>query len=82
MSWICAGRNQVICYEYYLLEVIGIRGESLTAAVRSLVWPVCLVGAKENDQHNVMTAAWISQVSHDHLLVMVSILPRGGSLTI
>lgn len=51
------------------------RSESLTAAVRSLVWPVCLVGAKENDKHNVMTVAWISQVSHDPLLVMVSIAP-------
>lgn len=49
--------------------------ESLTAAVRSLVWPVCLVGAKENGKHNVMTVAWISQVSHDPLLVMVSIAP-------
>ncbi|MBE3585000.1 MAG: flavin reductase family protein [Thermoanaerobacter sp.] len=45
------------------------------AAVRSLVWPVCLVGAMEDGRHNVMTAAWISQVSHNPLLVMVSIAP-------
>ncbi|OAT86743.1 flavin reductase family protein [Desulfotomaculum copahuensis] len=44
-------------------------------AVNTLIWPVCLVGAKENDKHNVMTAAWVSQVSANPLLVMVSVAP-------
>lgn len=46
--------------------------DTLTA-VRSLVWPVCLIGAKQNEKHNVMTAAWVTQVSADPLLVLVSI---------
>jgi flavin reductase (DIM6/NTAB) family NADH-FMN oxidoreductase RutF len=45
------------------------------SAVRSLVWPVCLIGAKQNEKHNVMTAAWVTQVSADPLLVLVSIAP-------
>lgn len=50
-------------------------GESIKSAVNSLIWPICLVGAKENDKHNVLTVAWISQVSMNPLLVMVSIAP-------
>jgi len=49
--------------------------ESMTAAVRSLVWPVCLIGARQNDKHNVMTVAWVTQVSADPLLVLISIAP-------
>lgn len=47
----------------------------LKTAVNTLIWPVCLVGAQENGKHNVMTAAWVSQVSANPLLVMVSIAP-------
>lgn len=47
----------------------------MTAAVRSLVWPVCLVGARQNDKHNVMTVAWVTQISVDPLLVLISIAP-------
>jgi len=47
--------------------------ESPSTVLRSIVWPICLVGAKYRDQHNVMTVAWINQVSVNPLLIMVSI---------
>ncbi|HUW63256.1 MAG TPA: flavin reductase family protein [Spirochaetia bacterium] len=44
-------------------------------SLTSLVWPVVLVGVKEGEKHNLMTAAWVSQVSAKPALVMVSIAP-------
>ncbi len=41
--------------------------------MHSIVWPICLVGAKYRDQHNVMTVAWINQVSDRPLLLAASI---------
>ncbi|MFA5383848.1 MAG: flavin reductase family protein [Eubacteriales bacterium] len=42
-------------------------------AVRSLVWPVCLVGAIHNEKHNIMTVAWITQISAKPLQLIISI---------
>jgi len=47
--------------------------ESLNLASRSLVWPVCLVGAIQNEKHNIMTAAWITQISANPLQLIISI---------
>ncbi len=47
--------------------------ELMNLAVRSLVWPVCLVGATQNGQHNIMTAAWITQISANPLQLIISI---------
>lgn len=43
--------------------------------IRHLTWPVVLVGAYKDGRHNVMTAAWVSQVSLDPTLIMVSVGP-------
>jgi flavin reductase (DIM6/NTAB) family NADH-FMN oxidoreductase RutF len=45
------------------------------AAIHRLVWPICLIGAKHRGKHNVMTIAWVTQVSVDPLLVVASISP-------
>ncbi len=45
-------------------------------AVKLLPWPVVLIGAYHNGKHNAMTASWVSQVSFDPLLMMVSIAPE------
>jgi flavin reductase (DIM6/NTAB) family NADH-FMN oxidoreductase RutF len=50
--------------------------ESPSAVLRSIVWPICLVGAKHKDFHNVMTVAWINQVSVNPLLIVISIAPN------
>ncbi len=49
------------------------REESPLTVMHSIVWPICLVGAKYRGQHNVMTVAWINQVSDKPLLLAVSI---------
>lgn len=45
------------------------------AVARCLTWPVTLVGAQQNGKHNVMTTAWVTQVSVNPLLILVSIGP-------
>ncbi|KUK53576.1 MAG: Flavin reductase domain protein FMN-binding protein [Desulfotomaculum sp. 46_296] len=45
----------------------------INLAARSLVWPVCLVGAIENEKHNIMTVAWITQISANPLQLVISI---------
>jgi len=47
--------------------------ELMNLAARSLVWPVCLVGALQNDKHNIMTVAWITQISANPLKLIISI---------
>lgn len=47
----------------------------LNAVMRCLTWPVTLVGAQQNGKHNIMTTAWVTQVSVNPLLVLVSIGP-------
>lgn len=47
--------------------------EFMNQAVRSLVWPVCLVGAIQNEKHNIMTVAWITQISSSPLQLIISI---------
>ena len=47
----------------------------MNLAARSLIWPVCLVGAQKDGKHNVMTAAWVTQVSADPLLIAISVAP-------
>lgn len=49
------------------------REESALTVLRSIIWPICLVGARYRDQHNVMTVAWINQVSDKPLLLAISI---------
>lgn len=48
---------------------------SAKRALSFLPWPVTLIGTYHEGKHNVMTASWISQVSLNPPLVMVSIAP-------
>jgi len=45
----------------------------MNLAVKSIVWPVCLVGAIQNEKHNIMTVAWITQVSANPPQLVISI---------
>ncbi|MDR9756141.1 MAG: flavin reductase family protein [Thermacetogeniaceae bacterium] len=50
--------------------------DQLHQAVHLLPMPVTLIGAKDGDQHNITTAAWINQISWNPLQLMVSISPQ------
>ncbi|HAA89932.1 MAG: Flavin reductase domain protein FMN-binding protein [Thermoanaerobacterales bacterium 50_218] len=45
-------------------------------AIKRMPWPVTLIGAAHEGRYNVMTASWVSQVSFNPLMVMVSIAPE------
>ena len=50
--------------------------DQLHQAVHLLPMPVTLIGAKDGDQHNITTAAWVNQISWNPLQLMVSISPQ------
>jgi len=45
-------------------------------ALRHLPWPVTLIGTYQEGRHNLMTASWVSQVSFQPPLIMVSVAPE------
>lgn len=45
-------------------------------ALHLLPMPVVLIGARDEDKHNITTVAWINQCSWTPLQVMVSIAPQ------
>ncbi len=48
-------------------------GENVQQVLGKILHGVCIIGARYNDRVNGMTAAWVSQVSFEPVLVMVAI---------